>query len=247
MSLFRLAKAEFEKYDGAAEAAPSLQIALVDDVLAVVIGGWTVWTFDEPSEPELSTDDDLPWLRQNSSREEQEHSFDSWLEGLPEASTTRLLTWEDRVGRYWRRRGYALDPFLSGVYPFGAAPPSLGYGHLPFASTTRGADVFYRFEPHPKSRRINQRARTIAPDPYASPMSELPFLPTGFSVVARCALPMLFPACFRWELQPNGGTPIRCGTAIPLYGQSGGGVEVCFRAGASNRCAIADPVVLPPL
>jgi hypothetical protein len=34
---------------------------------------------------------------------------------------------------------------------------------------------------------------------------------------------------------------------IPLYGQSGGGVEVKFTALTNNRCAIADPILLPAL
>ena len=65
--------------------------------------------------------------------------------------------------------------------------------------------------------------------------------------VARFALPNLMPACYRWELQPDSGTLIECGASVPLYGQSGGGVEVRFPKDTNNRCPIADPVILPPL
>jgi len=65
--------------------------------------------------------------------------------------------------------------------------------------------------------------------------------------VARFALPSLMPACYRYELQPVTGTVIECGAAVPLYGQSGGGVEVKFTSLTKNRCPIADPIVLPAL
>jgi hypothetical protein len=55
------------------------------------------------------------------------------------------------------------------------------------------------------------------------------------------------PACYRYELQPDANTDIECGASVPLYGQSGGGVEVKFVKQTNNRCAIANPVVLPAL
>jgi hypothetical protein len=88
---------------------------------------------------------------------------------------------------------------------------------------------------------------TIAQDTYAAPASEAPFAVTGFAAVARFALPNLMPACFRYELQPVAGTLIECGASVPLYGQSGGGVEVKFTNLTNNRCAIADPIILPAL
>ena len=82
---------------------------------------------------------------------------------------------------------------------------------------------------------------TIAQDTYAAPASEAPFALTGFAAVVRFALPTLMPACFRYELQPVTGTTIECGAAVPLYGQSGGGVEVKFTSLTKNRCPIANP------
>jgi hypothetical protein len=55
------------------------------------------------------------------------------------------------------------------------------------------------------------------------------------------------PACYRYELQPVAGTRIERGAAVPLYGHSGGGVEVKFTNLTKNRCAITDPIVLPIL
>lgn len=102
---------------------------------------------------------------------------------------------------------------------------------------------------YPTSRKIDRSVNppTIAQDTYAAPASEAPFAVTGFAAVARFALPNLMPACFRYELQPVAGTLIECGASVPLYGQSGGGVEVKFTNLTNNRCAIADPIILPAL
>ena len=122
------------------------------------------------------------------------------------------------------------------------------YGHLPFQSTTRGDEHFYRFEPWPTSSKITVGQQgSIAAKTYASPSAELAFLNTGFAAVARNALPSLFPAVFRYELQPEAGCTFYCGAIVPNFGQSGGGVEVYFPARVQNRGPIAKPVVIPPL
>jgi hypothetical protein len=131
--------------------------------------------------------------------------------------------------------------------PAPPAPPTHIYGHLCFTRTSEPNDVFYRFEPWPKSYRIDPSKREISPGTYACPASEQPFVPTGFAAVGRYALPNIAPACFRWEIQPNAKTKFACGASVPLYGQSGGGVEVCFLNRTKNRGPIANPVVLPPL
>jgi len=126
------------------------------------------------------------------------------------------------------------------------SPPTIG-SLPPFETHTRHDAVFYRFEPWPTSKRINQANFSIAPQTYAAPSSELAFAPTGFAAVARYALPLYFPAVFRWELQPQTSTPIRCGAVVPRFNQSGGGVEVYFAKQVTNRGPIANPVVLQPL
>jgi hypothetical protein len=111
-------------------------------------------------------------------------------------------------------------------------------------------DIFYRFEAWPASRRVTTgQGGTIAIGTFASPSSELPFLPTGFAAVARNALPSFFPAVFRYELAPVPNAPVLCGAAVPMFGMSGGGVEVMFTENPTtqNRGAIALPVVVPPL
>lgn len=87
--------------------------------------------------------------------------------------------------------------------------------------------------------------RTVLAGTFAFPASELPLVPSGFAAVGRYALPDLPPACTRYELHPPTNTLVDCGASVPLYGQSGGGVEVCFQHGFTNDGAIANPVLLP--
>jgi hypothetical protein len=148
-----------------------------------------------------------------------------------------------------------LGPPAAQPLPPPPARPAYVYGHLPFGGQTGANDVYYRYESFPTSRRILQQPMTIAPGTYAAPASELPFMPTGLSAVARQALPSLIAARWRWELQPVPRTRIRFGASVPLYGQSGGGVEVRFEgqpaahkpAPAHKRGPIANPVFLPVL
>jgi hypothetical protein len=120
----------------------------------------------------------------------------------------------------------------------------LTYGHLPFKTKTKAREVFYRWESWPQSPRIDQATLKIKPGTCAAPASEVQFCPTGFGAVARFALPSFFPHVFRYEIQPEDGTDIYCGASVPMFGQSGGGVEVYFVNGAVNRGPIANAVVL---
>jgi hypothetical protein len=199
-------------------------------------------TFADPQVGYLSE----RWLSPGLSAKEREAAFDEWLSGLPTAPPLTTATPAQAWQSYWG----AMSP----VTPIGTLPPPLPrpasiYGHLPFSATTYPETVIYRWEAYPTSRRIDIKANppTIAQDTYAAPASEVPFALTGFAAVARFALPSLKPACFRYELQPVAGTPIECGAAVPLYGQSGGGVEVKFTIKTDNRCPIANPVILPEL
>ncbi len=171
---------------------------------------------------------------------------------------------EDRVAKFTKWLGKLdvypqkirdfsiLSSFEFKIYPVGPfpsppQPSSWVYGHLPFAGLTAADDIFYRWEPFPVSKRIDQKKKTIAPGTFTAPLSEVPFMPTGFSAVARLALPGLLPACFRWELRPAPKTKSRCGASVPMYGQSGGGVEVVFPTGFKNTGPISNPVILPAL
>lgn len=181
-------------------------------------------------------------MRDTEDREVQVNDFNDWLISLPSAPNLRAET------SIYTKNFVAfilLGPV--GRLPLPPPRPPYVYGHLQFHGTTEVDDIFYRYEPFPTSRRIHQSTKTIDAATFAAPASEAPFTPTGFSAVARFALPSLFPARWRWELQPVAKTGIKCGASVPLYGQSGGGVEVMFVSKTQTRGAIANPTVLPAL
>lgn len=189
------------------------------------------------------------WLTRDLTDSERKESFEAWLRELPlPHGDIRPIQRADLLGAWPMPPG--LRPVPIGLLPPPPIRPSMIYGHLPFKVKTNNQTMIYRWEAFPTSRRILRNAvkdgGTIAVDTYAAPSSEVPFAMTGFAAVARFALPNLLPACFRWELQPN-PCDLECGASVPLYGQSGGGVEVKFTALTTNRCPIADPVVLPAL
>lgn len=248
MQLLRLQNADQYAFDDVAEVAMDCHLAQSRrDEFYLVIGGrvgivLNERTFIEPN-GELFAQ---PWLRGGVRAEERLGIFENWLGRLEAAPNLSAATPVQAWQSFWN----AFGPVIP-IGPLAPTPfrPSWIYGHLPFSTNTQPETIIYRWEAFPTSRRIDRTTNppTIAAETYASPASEAPFAPTGFAAVARFALPNLLPACFRWELQPAAGTPLECGASVPLYGQSGGGVEVKFVNLTQNRCPIADPIVLPAL
>jgi hypothetical protein len=133
--------------------------------------------------------------------------YDAWLESLQKlAQLTPVHLTRQELAIFVAGHFPPPPPNRPTVVPAAPVPPPLPpnyYGHLPFVTTTDPHETFYRFEPWPTSRKITLGdPGSIANHTYASPSSELPFLPTGFAAVARNALPSFFPAVFRYELQP---------------------------------------------
>jgi len=187
----------------------------------------------------------------------------NWMDRLPplrEAEVVEAMTRQEMFDMFTAfSRNPPPPPNRPGLvrgprHPRGG-PPNVR-GHLPFKTRTKAREVFYKYEAWPISQRlVSGSPCTIAPGTYASPSTETLFMPTGFSAVARNALPSFFPACFRHEIQPKTGSEIRCGAIVPMYGQAGGGVEVMFLGDtrrtppgpAENRGPFANPVIIPPL
>lgn len=247
MQLLRLQGNDESKFAEAPEIAMDFHLGRSSNAFYLVVGCQVgillnESTFADPQSGYLTES----WLSSSISKNDREVAFEKWLGGLLAAPPLRTATPSQAWQSFWG----AMSP----VTPIGTLPPppprpSSIYGHLPFKATTLPQTVIYRWEAYPTSRRIDRTANppTIAQDTYAAPASEAPFALTGFAAVARFALPNLMPACFRYELQPVAGTTIECGAAVPLYGQSGGGVEVKFTSLTKNRCAIADPILLPEI
>lgn len=103
---------------------------------------------------------------------------------------------------------------------------------------------FHRFSAFKPDRRVTSTGDFV-PGTYAVPESELPFLPTGFAVVGRLALPSPLPASHHYEITAKSGTVVDFGTVAPAYGQAGGGVEAYFARGVTN--AAGSPATHPDL
>jgi hypothetical protein len=227
------------------EAAMDCHLATSDgDDVFLVVGCRVAIRLDNRTLAEAESDYlSQPWLRPVFEGEDRIDAFESWLKNLTPAPELQPVP----PAEAWKLYAASMTPVPHSPLPPAPVRPAFIYGHLPFVATTLSDTLIYRWEAFPKSLRIIRTVNppTIAADTYAAPSSEVPFALTGFAAVARFALPNLMPACFRYELQPLTGTVLECGASVPLYGQSGGGVEVMFRGNTDNRCSIADPVVLP--
>nr|WP_321439585.1 hypothetical protein [uncultured Hyphomonas sp.] len=233
------------------EVDMGLQICTTDDnsdaehLYSIVVACKIVITFDKQFEEDLGS---LRGLLGESLGSEGERYADrllDWTDGLEEAEKLGSV---DKGESLFALRYLHLGPLRG--FPKPPPRPSWIYGHLPFRGICGSEDVYYRYEQYPTSLRIDRtgtKHHVTGVDTYAAPQSELFFTPTGLSAVGRFALPSLLPACWRYELRPAAGTIIRSGASVPLYGQSGGAVEVCFERSFQNRGPIADPVVLPVL
>lgn len=173
--------------------------------------------------------------------------FNSWIRSLPEAPENIRVVDADEDAIF---ASSILAYFIlraKGPIPTPPARPPHVYGHLPFTGVCTDGDVFYRFESSPTSWRVNQSTGEISGGTYGCPPSELPMIPSGLAAVARYALPSVLPARWRYEIRPEPGTIFRYGASVPLYGQSGGGVEVMFPNDFKNVGPIANPVIMPEL
>ncbi|QEW22733.1 hypothetical protein LA6_004967 [Marinibacterium anthonyi] len=171
-------------------------------------------------------------------------AFEEWCGSLSIAGYEEVRPLNADIGTR-----FILNPYDPAQTPRGPAPTTTVHGHLPFNGTTRAETVMYRAEPFPTSRYIDPQTGYVSGHGglYGFPPSEVPFVPTGFSAVGRYALPNVAPSNYRWQLRIPAGTPFRAGASVPLYGQAGGGVEVCIDADFQNVGHIANPIVLPSL
>ena len=241
MSIAKLREADREKMDAQPEVAMNTQIARREHDYVLVIAGRIAITYDEAITPELDRlNESLRSLRREG-RGIYAEKLEQWTETLPASGRLRTIDVQEAL---------AVLHFihLGPRYPFASPPstPPVIYGHLPFQGLASGQEVFYRYEPYPTSRRIDlKNNKVILPDTYASPELDAEFVNSGLGAVARYALKQLLPACRKYELTPPQQTVVYYGASVPLFGQSGGGVEVCFPNTFTNRVPIPVPTVLP--
>jgi hypothetical protein len=149
-----------------------------------VIGAAVAIKWDARASEQLEEVLRRPWMDPLRSRADQEENFLIWLHDLDDSPPIEPAPTDIA-------RAAAAFILFGMVGPISSPPPSpvTVYGHLPFHGQTGPEDVYYRYEPFPVSRRIDQKKRNIAADTYATPASELPFMPSGFSAVAFSPIP----------------------------------------------------------
>lgn len=244
MTIYQLSEDQIKKSLALPEVAMATQVATDNNNRKLVIAsGRIAIAFDDRLERELGAFmQDVPDGGLYD-RDAYGARAESWASNLPSAPTLNFVPPKDA----WPM--LAFIP-LGPRFPLPGVPyrPSYTHGHLPFHGTCGGVEKYYRYEQFPTSRRIDMNtASVIAKDTYGAPASEEPFTPTGLSAVGRFALPLLLPACWRYELTPPVGTRVFYGASVPLYGQSGGAVEVMFPDLFKNVGAIPAAYVLPIL
>ena len=232
MTIFKLENTSADKFAAEPELAMGLQLGIVSGKPYVILYGKIAIQVDADVGPK-------PLYQQVSELLTHDETFDQ----LPD----RLETWRANLGAITATPANtrelqtitapqidALVAFTMPTSPYVPPPPpapSYIYGHLPFKGKTTNGDKFLRFEPWPTSIRVF--ASTVTAGTFAGPVSERPLVPNGFAAVGRYALPSLLPACTVWEISPPPGTDLEAGASVPVFGQAGGGAEVCFTKGTT--------------
>jgi hypothetical protein len=247
MLFLQLSESQSKIFDKQPEAAMGFHYAEMHNRLCLVLSGRVLMvpnlegiqeSYAASIEKSNYVADHL-WFRRDSISKKAESNLLGNLDGAPQ-NVSHLPRTHPLV------MGFILNP--PGYLPPTPARPAHIYGHLPFDGTTQANDVFYRCEHWLTSRRVLLSTGNVLAGTYGFPKSELPFVPTGFAAVARYALPNLPPACRQYEIRPPAGYTLKCGAAVPLYGQAGGGVEVMFPKNFVNSVVpIPPPTVLQPL
>ena len=242
MAVFRLSPDLVDEFASKPEVGMSTQVGTVGDRFFIVASGRLAIQYDDNLQGELESFEQLVTHNRRERPGVASVQMNSWLNSLTRIDTLNPMNVNDAY------QTLAFIPLGPRYVPSPPKRPSYIYGHLPFHGICDGSDIFYRYEQFPTSLRIDLTTNQVTkPDTYAAPASERDFIPTGLSAVARCALPLLLPACWRYELTPAKGTRMYYGASVPLYGQSGGAVEVMFPRPFANAVQIPKPAVLPIL
>jgi hypothetical protein len=83
---------------------------------------------------------------------------------------------------------------------------------------------------------------TLLPGTYLTTPLEARVANSGFAAVGRFSLPLPIPACTVIHYELPRDAVIEAGTVAPLFGQSGGGVEVCVLSCKSVRRIRSRPI-----
>lgn len=109
--------------------------------------------------------------------------------------------------------------------------------------STKIVEIFKRFTAYQNDRRITASGGLLSGS-YATTEADARRVSTGGEAVARYALPNPEPAIYVFTIRPSSGTTIQKGTVQPAYGQLGGGAEVLFPRGTTDK-TVTGPDVIP--
>ncbi|MFT3732853.1 MAG: hypothetical protein QM780_15770 [Hyphomicrobium sp.] len=101
-------------------------------------------------------------------------------------------------------------------------------------------ELFFRYSANHSDPRVMKNGR-IKAGTYATTYNDSRMIPSGLAAVGRYALPVSAAAEFMFPIMTNG--PYRMGTALPHFGQAGGGVEVFFKD--EFQMLVAEPHQIP--
>ena len=108
---------------------------------------------------------------------------------------------------------------------------------------TNANEIFVRFSAYSNDRRLRANG-SWSNGTYATTEQDAQQIRTGMDAVARYALPNPLPASYVFEGRPHTGTLIQRGTAVPAFGQPGGGDEVVFAKGTQPN-TVTGPNKIP--
>jgi hypothetical protein len=145
------------------------------------------------------------------------------LAGVPVPNQTRQGSIQALAG--YPSRLAAMAAIAAG-HPAMPTPPRVGASPLLVRRKLQVPTAFYRYISSNKDHRY--KAGKLSLGTYLTTRLETAIATSGFAAVGRFALPLPIPTTQVIEYSLPTGTDIDVGTVAPLFGQSGGGVEVCL-------------------
>lgn len=119
------------------------------------------------------------------------------------------------------------DPNVFALLDAGPEKPGdVSAVELFYSMPARNPQLFFRYSANRADPRILNDGRVKA-GTYATTYNDIRLVPSGLAAVGRYALPVSASAEFMFPIMSD--APYRMGTALPHFGQSGGGVEVFFK------------------
>jgi hypothetical protein len=169
-------------------------------------------------------------------------------EPIPTATTTQFLN----IAKAGISRAATLSALVTLVPGYGGSTGALPLiGQVTLANNTR----FYRYVGHPITGSpvpsssdprfvASSGGGALAPGTFLTTTLDRPLVSSGFGAVGRFSLPLPVPASQVFEYELPKGAQLKVGTVSPMFGQSGGGVEV--QTDIKNKQA-ATQLIPPPI